>query len=402
MIIVIRDGNIGKGDILSPKARFITQLLKETSPDFFYVIREDGAKFAEKWSNNKVELASSNSAMLTYYGMMLLKSPKDFRDGIMRRVFGKHEEKMLVKEGFITVLSQVFYQYFATASRTDRLVAFLNKSNVKLFIIDDFVSANNVDLKMLKRMGAIVYVSEDVAYTRFGYEDHRITKKLMYKIERDAINLADVVIAASERDKLKYQEMGAKKVTFYPNFYPVKGFEPAPKDETPNICIVLQKHWGPRAKQALEESLKALSLVNREITVSSFGIVPQKVPKNVKLKHFSYIPSKADYLKILSRAWIGINVGIHSGGSNERKYDYAFAGLVVLSDKFGCRGDVLPHEFSFIDGHDLAAKLNQLLEFGKERLIEMGVHNREQVLQLAKTQQNEVLTMLNSISGAPR
>ncbi len=74
-------------------------------------------------------------------------------------------------------------------------------------------------------------------------------------------------------------------------------------------------------------------------------------------------------MRILSKSWIGINIGIHKGGSNERKYDYAMAGLVVFSDILGCRGDLLPHEYTYLDSNDLAAKLEQLMEFGKKRLL---------------------------------
>ena len=93
-------------------------------------------------------------------------------------------------------------------------------------------------------------------------------------------------------------------------------------------------------------------------------------------------------MRILSKSWIGINIGIHKGGSNERKYDYAMAGLVVFSDTLGCRGDLLPHEFAYIDNNDLAAKLNQLIKFGKEKINEMGIENRKCTLSFAEEQRD--------------
>ena len=93
-------------------------------------------------------------------------------------------------------------------------------------------------------------------------------------------------------------------------------------------------------------------------------------------------------MRILSKSWIGINIGIHKGGSNERKYDYAMAGLVVLSDTLGCRGDLLPHEFAYIDNNDLAAKLDQLIKFGKEKINEMGIENRKHTLSFAEEQRD--------------
>ena len=84
-------------------------------------------------------------------------------------------------------------------------------------------------------------------------------------------------------------------------------------------------------------------------------------------------------------------------GSNERKYDYAMAGLVVFSDKLGARGDLLPNEYTYVDGYDLAAKLDQLLEFGKEKLTEMGTQNRKHTISLADKQRERLLRTINTI-----
>jgi hypothetical protein len=305
---------------------------------------------------------------------------------------------VISSEGFLSVLSDALYQYFGMTARTKRLMFFLHKLNLpKIFLIDEFWSINTVNLKLLKRMGPIIYVSQDVAYNRFGYEDNFIAKKLMYKLESDAVAIADIVVACSERDRLKYIEMGAKKTVFYPNIYPIEEFEPGNKDPTPSICIVLRGHWGARAERALDEIFKALSHIDKEIRVYTIGIKPQRVPKNIYLQHYARIPSKLDYLNTLNKSWIGINIGIHMGGTNERKYDYAMASLVVFSDNFGARGDLLPFEYTYVDSHDLAAKLEQLLQFGKEKIMEMGAQNRKQALSLAMQRREELLTIFSSV-----
>ncbi len=84
-------------------------------------------------------------------------------------------------------------------------------------------------------------------------------------------------------------------------------------------------------------------------------------------------------------------------GSNERKYDYAMAGLVVFSDTMGTRGDLLPNEYTYVDSQDLAAKLEQLLQFGKDRIVEMGKQNRDQALSLAKKQREILLRTVNDL-----
>ena len=272
-----------------------------------------------------------------------------------------------------------------------------NERSPKIFLVDEFLSINTVKLKALAQLGPIVYVSQDLACQRYSYGDNLVAKKLVFKLERDAIKLMDLVIACSERDKLQYIKMGAKKAVFYPNIYPVTEFEPRLKDETPSICIILRGRWGPQANRSLEEIFEALSLVNQELRVYMIGTQPQRVSKNIALKQFEFIPNKLDYLELLSKARIGINIGIHLAGSNERKYDYAMAGLVVFSDKLGARGDLLPHEYTYIDSYDLAAKLEEMLEFGKEKITEMGTQNRKQALSLAENQQETILKTIDSI-----
>ena len=394
MLVVIRDG-----EELSLKMNFVLQLFGLSSTSrILRVSRIDTKKFSEKWGNNKIDLATSTSGILAYFLLMMLKSPRDLRDGMIRRLFRKQRTDVLVNEGFFSNLSKALYYYFATIARTDGLIRFLRQSqSTKIFLIDEFLSINTVNLNKLKDLGIIIYVSQDVAHNRYDFKDNLISRELMYKFERKAVAFANVVIACSERDKLKYIEMGAQKAVFYPNIYPVTEFEPAYKDQSPSISIVLRGHWGLNAAKSLEEIFKALSLIHKKIRVYTIGVEPQAVPKNVDLQRLEYIPSKLDYLKILSKSWIGINVGIHMAGTNERKYDYAMANMVVFSDDLGVRGDLLPYEYAYVDSQDLAAKLNQLLEFGKEKIEEMGKQNRKHALSLADNQRAELLTTINNI-----
>ena len=395
MLIVIRDG-----EELSLKAGFVIQILRLNSTEsVLYISRKNASKGAKKQADkNKIELATSTSGILAYFLLMLLKSPKDLSDGVISRLFNRQRSPALIGEGFLSILSQVLHYYFATSARTDEILPFLKKLvSPKIFLVDEFLSINVVNLKTLKNLGSIIYVSQDVAFNRYGFRDNLITKALMYKLERDAIALADLVIACSERDRLKYVEMGAKKSVFYPNIYPLKKFEPLDKDQSPSISIVSRGHWGSKADRSLEEIFKGLSAVNRKIKVYFIGVKPKLVPKNIILQHYEFIPNKLDFLNILSKSWIGINIGFHMAGSNERKYDYAMAELVVFSDNLGSRGDLLPHEYTYVDGHDLAAKLEQLLQFGKAKIEEMGVQNRKQALSLAEKQREKLLTTVNRI-----
>jgi len=397
MLVTIRDGD----KKLSLKAHFVTQLFRSSSDSkILYVFRKEDNKFREKLGHNQIELATSISGILLYYYLMLLKSPKDLRDGLLRRLFNRKRQKPLINEGFLSVLSNSLYQYFAKSARTKNLIPFLRKMNSpKIFLIDEFWSLNTVNLKELKGLGRIVYISQDLASNRFGFEDNFVAKNLMYKLERDVIALADVVIACSERDRLQYVEMGARAAVFYPNIYPVKEFEQCDKDQVPSISIVLPEHWGSIAYNSLEEILKALSFLDGKIRVYLIGIKPQQVPRNVELQYYKFIPNKLDYLRTLSKSWIGINIGIHSGGTNQKKYEYAMSGTVVLSDKLGARGDLLPYEYTYVDKHDLAAKLERLLSYNKEKITQMGTQNRKEAISLAEKQHGVLLRLVKNMES---
>lgn len=396
MIFVINDG--GK---LSLKTNFVVQAYElkynlNSSKDVFYVFRRNDSRFDEKWSANQVNLATSTSGNFAQILLMMVKSPKNMRDGLMKRLLRKKSPDSLLVEGFLSCLSQALGEYFEKPARTTALMNFLRKVNSsKVFLIDEYVSVRILNLKSLKLLGSVVYVSQDVAYDHFNFGNNIITKSLMYKLERDAVALSDLVVACSERDRLKYLEMGAKKVIFYPNIYPVEEFEPALKDPEPSITIVLRGHWGRSVIISLKDIFNSLSRINKKIKVNLIGIDAEHVPKNIELRHYEFFKNKIDYLTILSTSWVGINVGIHLGGTNERKYDYAMAGIVVLSDNLGARGDLLPNEYTYVDSYDLTAKLEQLIEMGKDRIVEMGKHNRTHALSLAEKQREKLLQTLN-------
>ena len=397
MLIVIRDG-----EELSQKARLVVQLFERVSnTNVLYVFRKEQDKFKEKRDFNQIELATSTSGIFVYFFLMLLKTPKDLHAGIIRRLSKKKTSSMIMSDSFFSVLTQAIYQYLARSARTDGIVHYLRKSNLsKIFVIDEFWSINSVNPKMLKTFGPIIYVSQDLAYDVFGFGDNIVAKKLMYKLEQEAIPLADIVVTCSERDKLKYLKMGAKRVISYPNIYPITDFEPCEKDEEPSVSIVLRGHWGSRAESAFKQIFGALACIDRKVKVYVFGTKPEQVPKNVELHYFNWVPTKLDYLRTLSKSWIGINLGIHMGGTNERKYDYAMAGSVVISDCLGSRGDLLPFEYTYVDGYDLAAKLEQILALDKEKIVEMGMENRKNALTLAEVQREKVLQMVKSLAAA--
>jgi hypothetical protein len=392
MLIVIRNG-----DELSLKTSFVVEQLNSPE-EIICIYRTQVNKFQEKWDGNTIQLATSTSSVVAYYFLAFLKSPRDLVNGLLTRVFSRRQKHSIVNEGFLSILAEVFYFYFATTAKANRLHYVLSRiKSPKTFLIDEFWSISTLNLKEIKRFGNLIYLSQDVAYNRYGFSDNLVTRELMYKFESKVVSQADLVIACSERDKLNYQQMGAKKAVFYPNIYPSINFTAATKDQSPSISIVSRGHWGSKAEKSLEEIFKALASIRMIIDVYVIGQKPKYVPKTVRLHHYTFLPKKLDYLKILSKSWIGINIGSHLAGSNERKYDYSMAGLVVFSDSLGARGDLLPHEYCFVDTSDLSAKLKQLLQFEKKKIFEMGQKNQEQAIWLANNQKEELLKTISSL-----
>jgi hypothetical protein len=163
MLVVIRDG-----EKLSLKTRFVLHLLGLSSNTrILCVYRKEAKKFSEKWDYNNIDLATSTSGILAHFLLMVLNSPRDLRDGMLRRLSNGKSVHVLISDGFLSALSQALYYYFATPARTDGIMRFLMRlKSAKIFLIDEFCSINTMNLKKLKRLGPIIYVSQDVGYNR--------------------------------------------------------------------------------------------------------------------------------------------------------------------------------------------------------------------------------------------
>ena len=197
---------------ISPKAKLVVNLCKENSiASIFCIIRNDKERFLERWNDNKIELATSTSGILFYYSFILLRSPRDFYNGILRRFFKRELTYSLITSGDISVLSKTLNHFFAASARSNRIIPFLKRMNSKrVFLIDEFTSTKTLNVNLLRQMGLVIYISQDVASENFDFHTNFISRSLMYKLECDIVKIADLVIACSERDRLRYLEMGAK------------------------------------------------------------------------------------------------------------------------------------------------------------------------------------------------
>jgi hypothetical protein len=394
LLIVVRD----RWDIISPKARFVIEYFEKKKFNKIYLVRDQTRMFTEIASDHKIKMATALPSIFSFYFLKVLQSPEAFRETIERRLMHKKPEISMSRTGFVSSVGKVFLNYFATTARSDKLTMILqdNKS-LKVFLIDEYMSINTLDLGLLKKIGHIIYVSQDVPSEVFDFGDHIIASALMSKLESKVLKLADLVVASSERDRLRYIDNGAKNVVFYPNIYPIEAFIPKAKDKMVSIAIVFRSHWGLKNISRLTEIFSAIAKINQKVKIFLIGSKPDIIPNKLHIEHYEFLTDKHQYMNVISHCWIGINIGIHKGGTNERKYDYAMANLVVFSDILGARGDLLPHEYTFLDGNDLASKLNQLLSFGEERINEMGKENRAQALLIAGKQRKIFFDSMQSL-----
>ena len=391
-VVFIRDGKK-----LSKKANFIVEYYKSQHAKILYLFRNEKNFFTRNNKQNRINLRTKISGIFLYYTIfMILKSPKDLCDGLIRRIHRKKPLSFIRHGGFLSVISQAIYQRWVR--RSEEKSVFNHFENIKdpiIFIIDEFFSIRMLNIDRLKCHGKIVYISSDFAYD--FYSDNSIASKMMYNLEKSLISKTDLVIACSERDKLKYENLGFNQVIFYPNLYPYSEFNVLDKDETPSVCLVIKEHWGSRVYKSFNDVINSLSLIPKKIKLYSIGIKPKQIPSNVELLHYKFIPKKLDFLKILSKSWVGINLGIHFAGTNERKYEYAISGLIVFSDIFGARGDFIPNEYAYVDFYDLAAKLNQIFQLSKKQIFRKGFENRNHVIIFSKNQKDILLESLTTL-----
>ena len=171
MLVIIREGTEP-----SPKVEKLLQSL-DLSSDRILFVGKSGKKFLASQSENSIILRASARSIFTYFLLMAIKSPNDIRDGIIRRLLRRNVDRALINSGFFSTISDVLYNFFGTSSVSTYLMSYLTKvKDPKLFVIDEFISLKTLNLKKLKKRGPIIYVSQDIAYTRYGFADNIVSQ----------------------------------------------------------------------------------------------------------------------------------------------------------------------------------------------------------------------------------
>jgi len=245
----------------------------------------------------------------------------------------------------------------------------------------------------MKRRGTnafSIYLSHD-------YEPDFVVNRYLAAMARRKIDFAlsnsSMVIAASRRDKLRYLKHGKledDRIIVYPNIYPPANSNSLLPEKSRRFTIaVVESRWsGPKgALRDAAELARALRLLPAHAPVRVLALGPtlpgflrRILGGGFEVESFDHVTAREEFLRVLSGAHVGLNQGRWLGGTNVKKYDYSLAGVVVLSNSAGARGEIMPHEYVFADEADLASKLTELLERDPEELEKMGLQNRRAAL----------------------
>lgn len=203
------------------------------------------------------------------------------------------------------------------------------------------------------------------------------------RVEREAAETSDLILVASHRDASKYLidfDLDEEKILVVPNIYPVE-FKKRPKLSGKTVAIVA----GSQYKWA-QNTAKFILKHNLADHILYIGRHHPKI-RDPRLMRWEYIPSREEFLSVLSQAHLGINHGVWLGGSNVKRYDYALAGLTIFSGGTGFRGDILPGEIAYTDLYDLAAKLKLIT---LDEAIELGMQNMTTAMNIYKKMLDEL------------
>jgi len=282
---------------------------------------------------------------------------------------------------------------------------------VNLLIIFDGLSStflfNEKELKRIKKEtdAKFIYLSHDFYYNIV----HPYLKSKVKKYEKNILTMSDFIISASERDKELYLKFYYDEVfdcktdddiIVYPNVFPP--MNPPFKEEEirkklinkRNDEITIVCNVGSNTKrEIIQLIINQLHYVAHEIGGVNLKFIGNHFTnyiKNlswrngIKVKTIDYLPNRLDFLRELSSAHVGINFAYKTGGTNVKKYDYALASLVVISNALGVKGELLPYEYVYLDTADLYTKIKALInDFTIEEIINMGYKNQAYALELA-------------------
>jgi len=343
----------------------------------------------KKFSSMSSEMELAKLSYTTIIGRGLVKASKYLLSiGEKPRKFLNHLDTLIMK------------------CRIEDLVEKIKRTNyntLNIIVFDDISSSYLFkNLSSLRDSNSIIlYLSHDFYLDSAPSLLRSITKTY----EGNLIESADLVLVSGCRDKELYQEeygLKEEKLVTYANVFPP--IDPPYTLGRLRKTIVRNKYDQPTivlnagSKLSIENLKEYVYEVNKAVKemeglrVVALGDGISKVAGEIKwgnneLDIFPHIPDRVSFLNYLSRGHIGINYAYKLMGTNIKRFDFALAGLVILSRIMGARGELLPYEYTYLDYADLKVKLSRLLEYDLEK---MGSENRVEALNIASKSYKEL------------
>jgi len=295
---------------------------------------------------------------------------------IVARTFFKIFRKIPLTADFGITASSFYVQVDGT-----KLLEELKKYRKNVVVIDSlggYLSIRHIFDKLVKHSMAILYLSHNFEPE---FTSLRIFRGRIEKIEKEIMNKADVIFATSMRDSRIFEDkygISCRKIVVFPNIFPLEGLKLS-KEKMRSVSLVVSGKWDRKYVEKMLEKLHRSILICQSVDKIIFvGPILSEFSRRKKwpcmVEAYDFIESRREFLETIGKAHIGLNFSFRLGGTNVRKYDYALTAQVVLSDTLGTRGDLLPHEYVFVDEYDLASKIDQIfdgnyLKMGKENAL---------------------------------
>ena len=305
-------------------------------------------------------------------------------------------------------------EYLTNGFDASPLLRSLASGGRDLLVLDHLSAFSYLGWNGRRREGLkTMYLSHDYEPEFVG--DRYLSAVVMRRIG-SALRRTDLLVAASERDRLSYLShgiVGDDRIVVYPNIFPPgAGWEPPQgfeRSSMPFTLAMVETGWlgseGAEEDAAFASAALALLPRDRKVRVFAFGDLlwshlRAALPGSVELVRMGRVPGREGFLTALSGAHVGVNLARWSGGTNVKKYDYALAGLVVLSNPLGARGGLIPHEHVFSDPPDLTAKLIELMDRGSARVVRTGEENSKAVREVARSASASLSRRVNELIPA--
>jgi glycosyltransferase involved in cell wall biosynthesis len=193
--------------------------------------------------------------------------------------------------------------------------------------------------------------------------------RLLERMERQAANACDAVLAVSETEVKHFRSLGATNVVTVPNGVDCAALEDLPAGRTgaPTVAFLGTMSWGPNATAARFLAEEALPVVRQQIPDARLLILGRDPPRDVQTlastPGVTVTGTVADVKPYLLEASL-LAVPLEAGGGTRLKILEAFAaGLPVVSTAIGAEGIAAEpgRHFVLAERHNFAAALAWLL-----------------------------------------